>query len=234
MKMLRALVLPIVVLALTPGCEPKKGGETTTPPDSAGSQDESGDAGGGDESGADGSGGDEAGGDSGGDAAPAGDGGVTECDAEVADTPTALWADRVLVRMPKGVEMVERNEVFAQASGEAQSTCDVMVSRAAMGYFQDDTAKGVKQLRDDTLTQIGFDMSVVTWSDETENGRNFTGAYEAPEDDKGNPPVKGWFVFKESQGTLFWMIMETHPNAYPAIKKSFKKSGSSLLIVPQG
>ncbi len=225
MKMLRALVLPIVVLALTPGCEPKKGGETTTPP-TGGTKDDPGG-----ESGTPVTGDDDDD-DAGPDAPPANPDGVTECDAEVADTPTALWADRVLVRMPKGVEMVERNEVFAQASGEAQSTCDVMVSRAAMGYFQDDTAKGVKQLRDDTLTQIGFDMSVVTWSDETENGRNFTGAYEAPEDDKGNPPVKGWFVFKESQGTLFWMIMETHPNAYPAIKKSFKKSGSSLLIVP--
>ena len=109
-----------------------------------------------------------------------------------------------------------------------------MVSRAAMGYFQDDKGKKITQLRDETMIPLGFEGAPVTWSDENYNGRSFSGAYEVPQDDQGNPPVKGWFVFKESEGTLFWMIMETHPNAFPAIKKSFKAAGTSLLIVPAG
>lgn len=233
MKTLYSTVaLSCLSILLATGCGPKNQDTTTPPDDSAGAEagDGDGDGENGDEAGGDGDGDAEAGGDGDSDA-PAG--GVKECDAEVSDTPAAFFADRLLVRLPKGVEIVERNEIFAQVPNRnQQSACEVIVTNGALGYFQADAAKEPTATRDEIVTQIGYQVSDVTWSDETPQGRNYFGHYEVPGDDKGNPPVAGYMTLKEVDGTLFWYILETHPNAYPAIKKTFMESGKRLFVVP--
>ena len=242
MKLLRTLAVPFLVLGLAVSCG-KKTPEGTTPPGETGS---GGDAGGGDAGGGDAGGGDAGGGDAGGgDAtaggaggdAPAGDAPADSskvCDAEVSDTPRALFADNVLIRLPKGVELVEENPFFARiTSKNTQSTCDAIVSFAAVGYFQTDVTKTVTQVRDETIKQRGMDPSSITWGEETTKNRDYSGSYEAGEGPKGEPPLKGWLSLKDKGGSTFWVAFETHPNAWNAVKKSFQESAKRLLIVPQ-
>jgi hypothetical protein len=242
-KLLSTLAVPFLALGLTvAGCGKKTPDGTTPPGETGGGSDA---AGGGGDAGA---GGDTAGG--GGDAGAGGGdagggdkaaGGGEEgpdpnkvCDAEVGGTPTALFANNVVVRLPKGMELVEENPFFARISTkDTVSTCDAVINFSAVGYFQADPARDPKKTRDETLAARGLPADQATWSDETVKGRDYTGAYELPADDKGNPPIKGWMVLKEKNGFTFWYLLETHPNAWNALKKTFQESGKKLLIVPQ-
>ena len=239
MKLLRTLAVPFLVLGLAVSCG-KKTPEGTTPPGETGNGGDAsaggGDAGGGDAGGGDAGGGDATAGGAGGDA-PAGDAPADSskvCDAEVSDTPRALFADNVLIRLPKGVDVVEQTPFFARiTSSNTQSTCDAIVSFAAIGYFQTDATKTVTQVRDETIKARGIDPSGITWGDETTKNRDYSGSYEVGEGPKGEPPIKGWISLKDKGGSTFWVAFETHPNAWNAVKKSFQESAKRLIIVPQ-
>jgi hypothetical protein len=242
-KLLRTLAVPFLALGLTAAGCGKKTPDGTNPPGETGGGGDTAGGGGGDAGG----GGDTAGG-GGGDAGGGGDtaagGGDTGgepaqdpnkvCDAEVGGTPTALFANNVVVRLPKGMELIEENPFFARISTkDTVSTCDAIINFSAVGYFQADPARDPKKTRDETLAARGLPAGDATWSEETVKGRDYTGAYELPADDKGNPPIKGWMVLKEKNGFTFWYLLETHPNAWNALKKTFQESGKKLLIVPQ-
>lgn len=235
---LRSLAVPILVLGLAAGCG-KKTPEGTTPPGETGSSDAT--PGGSDGGGSDGGGTDAA--------TPPGDGAKPGgedpaaggpdpskvCDAEVSDTPKALFGDNVLIRLPKGVELVEQTPFFARiTSSNTMSTCDAIVSFAAVGYFQTDPSKSVINVRDETMKAArGFESGDITWEEEATKNRSYSAAYAVPEGPKGEPPIKGWIAFKESGGNTFWVAYETHPNAWNAVKKSFQESAKRLIIVPQ-
>lgn len=234
MTLLRSLAVPFLVLGLAVSCG-KKTPDGTTPPGETGSADAT--AGGGDGGGdATAGGGDAGGGDAG--AAPGGEtppeGGADPskvCDAEVSETPKALFGDNVLIRLPKGVELIEDTPFFARiTSSTTQSTCDAIVSFAAVGYFQADPSKSVTTIRDETIKARGLDPADAKWDEETTKGREYSGSYELPEGPKGEPPLKGWLVLKEKAGNTFYAAFETHPNAWNAVKKSFQESGKRLLI----
>lgn len=233
MKLLRTLAVPFLVLGLAVSCG-KKTPEGTTPPGETGGGDAAGggDAGGSDASSAASAGGDDtaAGGDAAGGDAPVDASKV--CDAEVSDTPKALFSDNVLIRLPKGVDLVEQTPFFARiTSSSTQSTCEAIVSFAAVGYFQTDPSKNPTQVRDETIKARGIDPSGITWGDETTKNRDYSASYEVGEGPKGEPPIKGWLQFKEKAGNTFWVAYETHPNAWNAIKKSFQESAKRMIIV---
>lgn len=225
MMLLRTLAVPVLVLGLAvAGCG-KKTPEGTTPPGETGAGGAA--AGGGDS-------GDAGGGEGGGDAGEAGGGDDPTqkvCDAEVSDTPKALFSDNVILRLPKGMDLVEENPFFARiVTRDTVSTCDGVINFSALGYFQADPAKSLKEIRDDVMGQRGLGDASITWGDETEKGRDYSGSYSVPEDDKGNPPIKGWMVLKEKGGFMFWYLQETHPNAWNALHKTFQESGNRLRI----
>ena len=239
---LRSLAVPILVLGLAAGCG-KKTPEGTTPPGETGSGEATaggGDGGGGD-AGASGGGGDagaaggDDGGKTGGDGGDAGPDPNKVCDSEVSDTPKSLFGDNVLIRLPKGVELVEQTPFFARiTSSNTMSTCDAIVSFAAVGYFQSDPSKAVTAVRDETMKAArGFDAGDITWEEESTKNRSYSASYSVPEGPKGEPPIKGWIAFKESGGNTFWVAYETHPNAWNAVKKSFQESAKRLTIVPR-
>jgi hypothetical protein len=234
-KLLRTLAVPFLVLGLAASCG-KKTPEGTTPPGEtgSGSGDVTGDADGGD-AGDDtkAGGGDTAAGDTAAGGEPTVDPNKV-CDAEVSDTPRALFNDNVLIRLPKGVDLVEQTPFFARiTSSNTQSTCDAIVSFAAVGYFQTDPSKNPTQVRDETIKARGIPPTGITWGDETTKNRDYSASYEVGEGPKGEPPIKGWIQFKEKAGNTFWVAYETHPNAWNAVKKSFQESAKRLIIVPQ-
>ncbi|MCB9705602.1 MAG: hypothetical protein H6711_27300 [Myxococcales bacterium] len=211
------------------GCGDKKPEGTTPPGESGGSEaggsgGGGGGGGGGDESGG---GGDEGGGDAGG-----GGGEVAqECPAEVSETPTALFADKLVMRLPKHVELVERNP-FLFTANNVESTCEAIVTRMAVGYFEYDPNKPVKEVRDGVMGQLGYQAGdVLGWSEESEKGPNYTGIFEVGEGPKGEPPVKGLVALKEAEGIHYWAIYEAHPNAWPAIKATYAESAKRMLIL---
>ena len=217
MKLLRTLAVPFLVLGLAVSCG-KKTPDGTTPPGETGSGDATAGAG-----------------DTAGEKPPEGPDASKVCDAEVSETPKALFADNVLIRLPKGVELVEQTPFFARiTSNNTMSTCDAIVSFAAVGYFQTDTAKSPTAVRDETLQAArAVKPGEATWTEETTKNRDYSAAYELGEGPKGEPPVKGWIAFKEKAGTTFWVAYETHPNAWNALRKSFQESAKRLIIVPQ-
>jgi hypothetical protein len=240
-KLLRTLAVPFLVLGLAASCG-KKTPEGTTPPGETGAVDA---GSGGSDAGATGAG--DGGSDAGG--GEAGDSGGTKtdggdppaegpdpskvCDAEVSDTPKALFADNVLIRLPKGVDLVEQTPFFARiTSSNTMSTCDAIVSFAAIGYFQTDPSKSPTVIRDETMVAArGIQPSEITWSEETTKGTDYMGAYSIPEGKKGEPAIKGWISFKQKGGNTFWVAYETHPNAWNAVKKSFQESTKRLIII---
>ncbi len=233
MKLLRTLGVPFLVLGLAASCG-KKTPDGTTPPGETGATDAAADSGGSDAG--SGTPGTEPG-DTGDAKTPAGDppsegpDPSKVCEAEVSDTPRALFNENVLIRLPKGVDLVEQNEVFARiTSSNTMSTCDAIVSFAAVGYFQTDPSKTPIVIRDETLKARGVDPKDATWSEEITKNRDYSGAYELPVGSKGEPAIKGWISFKEKAGITYWVAYETHPNAWNAVKKSFQESTRRLLI----
>ncbi|MBL9100287.1 MAG: hypothetical protein JNL82_04970 [Myxococcales bacterium] len=238
MKLLRTLAVPLLVIGLAVSCG-KKTPDGTTPPGETGGAGASdggggggGDAGGGDAGGGGGDAGAAEGGAEGGEKPPEGPDPSKVCDAEVQD-PKSLFADNVLIRLPKGVDLVEQTPFFARiTSSNTMSTCDAIVSYAAVGYFDSkDPKKDLKSIRDETISNARqVSPGEVTWGDETTKNRDYAASYQIPEGPKGEPPIKGWLVLKERAGIMFWAAFETHPNAWNAVKKSFEESGKRLLI----
>ena len=232
MQLLRTLAVPLMVICLAAGCgKPKP--EGTTPPGETGGGDTTaggGGEGGGGDAGAGEGGGGEGGTKAGGEGGEPGPDAQKECAAETGD-PKTLFGDMVLVRLPKGVDIVEQTPSFARiTSSTTVSTCDAVVSYAGVSWFAADPAKPVEKLRQEIMEARGFGDTPVTWSEETTKGRDFSGAFEVPEGPKGEPPIKGWLVIKEKYGKTFVGQFESHPNAWNAIKATFIESGKKLLI----
>ena len=231
MKLLHTLAIPFLALTMTAsmGCG-KKTPEGTNPPGETGGSE----AGGGSDGGGSDGGGSESGdsgdaGDGGGDA----DGGevAQECPSEVSDTPTALFADKLVMRLPKGVELVERTP-FLFTANNAISVCDAIVSRMAVGYFEFDPNRPTKEVRDGIIEQLGYQPGdVLGWADESEKGASYTGTFEVGEGPNGEPPVKGLLTMKEAEGIHYWAVYEAHPNAWPAIVATYKESAKRILIL---
>ncbi|MEZ4453561.1 MAG: hypothetical protein R3B09_29155 [Nannocystaceae bacterium] len=231
MKLARSLAIPFLAMALSMGCGDKKPGGTT-PPGETGGGSEAGGSDGGSSDGGGSDGGSSDGGSDGGSSDGGGGEDVSQkvCDAEVSDTPTALFADKLILRLPKGVELVEKTP-FLMYANKAISTCDAEVTMF-IGYFQYDPKGKIKEVRDQTIGQFGFPANEITgWTDETESGANYTGTFEIGQGPKGEPPTKGLVVFKEAEGIHYYALYTAHPNAWNAIKNTFAESAKRIRIL---
>jgi hypothetical protein len=231
----RTLILASLALGLTSSfaCKPKPP-EGTTPPDDATADADTGKKG---RKGKKGKKGDDGGGDDGG-AAESEDPTQKVCPAENGDVPTTVFLESTLVKLPKGVEaMVEQTPFFATMNpSQVESVSCVeglpgaMISFGAMGYFEDDQKKDIKQSAAETIKSIYGDTLDVKMSEESSGGggdrRSFQAVMDIPPDPQnGKPdPARGLIALKSAYGRMYWMIWETHPNAWNALKESFKKA----------
>ncbi|MDC0671549.1 hypothetical protein [Nannocystis radixulma] len=165
-------------------------------------------------------------------AAPAG---PPPCQPALADTPTALFGTRILVRMPKGVELAEQNPFYAQAVAPDQATsCGQPLAYAAVGFFEYPNAP-TTAVRDQVLELRGIAKGTATWEDEGTRGKTYTGAYSAPADAAtGAPAVRGWFVLRDANDKYgYFALYETDPTHWDALKSVLVASGKSLLVKPR-
>lgn len=157
------------------------------------------------------------------------------CQPALADTPTALFGTRILVRMPKGVELAEQNPFYAQAVAPDQATsCGPTVAYAAVGFFEYPSA-AVTAVRDQVLELRGIAKGAATWEDEGTRGKVYTGAYSVAADAAtGAPAVRGWFVLRDANDKYgYFALYETDPASWDALKALFVASGRSLLVKPR-
>ena len=174
-------------------------------------------------------------------AAGSGSGGASAtpapCVAAVNELATSLFAGRVLIRLPKGLELVEQNPFFANLGASPQSTsCGNSVRYGAVGFFQQPANATINQVRDTLLGLRGIPADTVTWSDEGTRGRNYTGAYTATADAKtGAPPVRGWMVLREAPGDkhAYFALFETDEASWEPLRAVFQQAGTTLLVKPR-
>jgi len=218
----------VLVLSLGLGCNKSKP-EGTTPPttggDIAGASDGSGDANGGGDGGAA-----DDGGSDGGDkpAAPA------NCEAKVADAPTALFDEKVLIRPPVNVELNEDNPTMAVAviAGGFVSACEATIDRMTLLVFENDKKKSAKafgqEFVDDYLTKGGFtggtkSAAIVETNDEYDISVEYPAA-------GGQPASVLYIAVRRRFENFFTIVYQTRPGEFPALKPTFTKSASSLLV----
>ena len=229
---LTSIVLCLGLLAPLSGCDKNKPDGASQPPGGDGAvaatNDGSGD-GSGDEGASDGNAGD--GGDGGGSDAAA-----QACAAKVADTPTALFGDKVLIRPPVNVELVEDNPTFAQtyASGGFVSACDATVDKMYLFVFENDKKKEAKTYIDEVIGE----MLVKNGYTGGTRGKNF--AESATQVDTeveypssgGAPPAKLYVSVKKLYDNTLVTVFVTRPAEFAALQPSFKESAASLIVLP--
>ena len=154
------------------------------------------------------------------------------CEAALAD-PVALFSDRVLMRLPVGVEVKEVMPLLAR-SGEAEmvSACGAKVRHVSIGAAA--AGQPALALRDALFTEVyGLDPGGVRWTDEQAKGSGWAGSFTLAEVPGERVPIRGWFALKEKGKLVVWALFEAHADVYPTLEQTFKASGQRLLVVPQ-
>ena len=166
--------------------------------------------------------------------APVGD--AAPCQNALAEAPTSLFGTRMILRLPKGVELVEQNPFYAVAAApNLPTSCGQAVSYAASGFFEYPGTSAVTTVRDLLMELRGLPAAGLTWDDEGSRGRTYTGAYSAAADAaKGTPAVRGWLVLREAGDKYaYFTLFEADPAVWDAVKPIFVASGKSLVIKPR-
>lgn len=231
MKLVRTLVAPVLTITLglaLGACKTDKPDGTSNPPDDGQAVASDGDGAGASDDG-------EAGdyGDAGGEGSSQA---KTQCDAQVASTPTSLFGDRVLIRPPVNVVLVEDNPTFATTyqSGGFVSACDGTVDRMSLFVFQNDAKKQLGKYMDevinDMLPKSGF-AGGSRGSNHVDTSSDLHTDVEYPAAN-GSPPAKLYIAATRKLDYVLVVIYQTRPEEFPVLLPSFKESAGSVLVVP--
>jgi hypothetical protein len=161
-----------------------------------------------------------------------------ECEAEVSEAPAALFAESMLIRLPKGLEpekLVESTPMFVSARNFESVSCveglaGALVEFTAMGYFKDDPKKDIGTFRDEILTQLGY-VGGLTRSEEVIKGHDLEVVVDVAADAKHPEPSRLWFVTKSKFGRLYYVMYSVHPRAWAAMRKTLKRSTDKMFLL---
>ncbi len=241
MKLTRKSVAPAILLGLCVGfagaCGSKKPPGTNPPGETgAGGEEGGGDAGsdgGGDVT----DGGGDAGGDGGGgDTAGGGDPGPEKCDAKVADTPTLLFGDQVIIRPPVAVEFaLDGNPTVAQAmmSGGFVSACNATVKRMLVMVYEMNKKKKPTKLMDEFITSLesqGYKGGKKS-SPYIDTATDFHLSVEYS-GGGGAPATTLYLAVARRTDKDFIVVIESSPEEFGLLKPTMEESAKSLFVVP--
>ncbi|MBL9100288.1 MAG: hypothetical protein JNL82_04975 [Myxococcales bacterium] len=178
------------------------------------------------------------GGAAGGEPAAAGGGGApAPCVPALADLSTSLFSGRVLIKLPKGVELVEQNPFLAVAAAPQSTTsCGGVIKYAAVGFFEWPAGTDITAVREHLMELRGIKAEQLTYSEEGTRGRHHTAAYTAAVDPKTNAPeTRGWLVLRDAPNDkyAYFALFEADPAAFDGLKAVFQESGKRLLVKPR-
>ena len=154
------------------------------------------------------------------------------CEAKVAEVPTALFGDKVLIRPPIGVELVEDNPTVAMTYSTFVSTCDATIDRMQLYVFTNDEAKSLSSYLTEFLQSLekgGYaDGSVTPVSD---SDAEVMSAVQYPAAG-GQPPAKLLVAVERKLDNVFIVVFQTQPDQWDGLSETFIASARSLLVVP--
>ncbi len=159
------------------------------------------------------------------------------CPAETADYPSPYFADSVLIRLPKNVtedNFVEFTPTFARISAPVESVSCIegmpggMISYMAMTYFQDDTAKDLAALRDETLEVMGYAGATVSNEKRDDKLRFYQAVLDAPGTAEKPDPGRALMQMSAAHGLMYVIVYESHPDAWNALKETFYASAAKM------
>jgi hypothetical protein len=151
------------------------------------------------------------------------------CPAETADFPEAYFEDTVLIRLPKGVtgdNFIELQPGFARISAEVESVSCVtdvpgaVISFMAMASFPEDKSKDMTKWRDEVFEAFGYAGATVSEEKVDAAKRHYQAVLDIPAGDKPEP-ARALFQLVAANGFMYALVMETHPNAWNALKETF-------------
>ncbi len=156
------------------------------------------------------------------------------CQPAIADAPAAFFGERVLVRMPKNVEMREDNPTFAvaQVSGGFVVTCDATLLRASLMIFHNDPKKTLGDSGREfveVLEKQGFvGARDIQWTERSEGlrGRAHIPATES------QPAVELLVDIRRRFDLMPILVYEARPEDFAKLEPSIVASADSLLVAP--
>ena len=156
-----------------------------------------------------------------------------KCEGKVADVPTALFGDRILIRPPPNVELVEENPTLATTYSSFVSTCDATVDRMQLFVFQNNKQQSIRTYHQQfvsTLANAGYANASGT-DVISETDQELTTAIEYPAA-AGNPPAKLLIHVARKLDNVIIVFYQTQPGDWDGLSNSFIASAQSLLVVP--
>lgn len=159
------------------------------------------------------------------------------CPAETADYPEPYFADTVLIRLPKNVNgdnFVEFTPTFARLSAAVESVSCIedtpggMITYMAMTFYEDDTAKSVDQLRDETLEVMGYTGVKISEEKRDDKLRFYQAVIDVEGTAEKPEPGRALFQMSAANGLMYAIVYESHPAAWNALKETFYASASKI------
>lgn len=148
------------------------------------------------------------------------------CQPDLDIQATSFFAHRILLTLPKGVELVEQNPFFARSASPTQTdSCGVAIPFAAVGYVR--SSASLAEIRQHVMLLRGFDN--VTYSAESSQGGTTIATYDVSA--KGTS-IRGLVFFKQDGGWYYWGLFEASPEAFGSLERLYRASIGSLLIRP--
>jgi hypothetical protein len=161
----------------------------------------------------------------------------TTCDAKVADTPSLIFADQVMLRPPIGVEFAPDDNPMtqtAQMSGGFISACDASVKRVVVSVYQVDKKKKPAKLLEEYLAVLekqGFTGGTKS-SAYVDTATDYHLSVEYP-GGGGAPPTTIYYAVARRADKDFVLAYESSPDEFKLLKPTFEESAKSILHVPQ-
>jgi len=157
-----------------------------------------------------------------------------QCDAQVADVPTALFDSKVLVRPPINVELIEENPTYAKTYADFVSACEATVDAMNLFVFENDKKKTMAVYMDEIIDQMlpksGF-----------ANGKRGKNHVESANDlhteveyaaGNGTPPAKLYVAATRKQQFILVAIYQTRPDEFSVLLPTFTASAKTIFVVP--
>jgi hypothetical protein len=143
---------------------------------------------------------------------------------ELDDAPTGFFKGRLILTLPKGVELVEQNPFLARVErNDLSSACGSTLHFAALGYVQ--PAGTPRESREQVLRFRGIATEQITgWEQESDDGATYMGVYNAGAAENGAPPVKGLMWMRRVGSYSFYVLYEAAPTSWPALEASLRAS----------
>jgi hypothetical protein len=98
----------------------------------------------------------------------------------------------------------------------------------AMTYFQDDTAKDLAVLRDETIEVMGYVGATLSNEKRDDKLRFYQAVLDAPGTAEKPEPGRALFQMTAAHGMMYVIVFESHPDAWNALKETFYASAAKM------